>query len=53
MWTEHQSREISATDSVLNINTCINMIKDLNEEKILGRYYYKELLMSRLWNINK
>lgn len=35
-------------DSVLNNNN----IKDFNIEKILGRFFEKELLLIRLWDIN-
>ena len=41
-------KEIFVIDSVLQINPWPYKIKDLNEEKIIGSFYEKELLLSKL-----
>ena len=43
------SREIFISDSVLKTNPWTFKIKDLNGEKIIGSFYEKELLLSKLW----
>ena len=47
-YTESLSREIFINDSVLKNNTWTYKTKDLNGEKIIGRFYEKELLLSKL-----
>ena len=47
-YTENWSREIFIIDSVLKNNPWTFKIKDLNEEKIRGSFYEKELLLSIL-----
>ena len=44
-YTESWSREISIIDSVLKTNPWTNKIKDLREEKIIGSFYVKGLLL--------
>ena len=43
-YTENWSREIFIIDSVLKTNPWTYKIKDLNGEKIIGKFYWKELL---------
>ena len=45
-YTENWSREIFIIDSVLKTNAWTYKLKDLNEEKIIGTFYEKELLQS-------
>ena len=47
-YTENWSREIFIIDSVLKTNSWTYKIKDLNGEKIIGSFYEKELLLSKL-----
>ena len=47
-YTENWSRAIFIIDSVLKINPSTYKIKDLNGEKIIGSFYGKELLLSKL-----
>ena len=47
-YTESWSREIFINDSVLKTNPCNFKIKALNGEKIMGSFYAKELLRSKL-----
>ena len=47
-YTEHWSREMFIINSVLKNNTWTYRLKDLNEEKIKGNFYEKELLRSKL-----
>ena len=47
-YIKHWSREIFITDSVLKTNPWTYKIKDLNGEKIKGRFYEKELLLNIL-----
>ena len=47
-YTENWSREIFIIDSVLKANPWTYRIKDLNGEKIIERFYVKELLWSIL-----
>ena len=47
-YTENWAREILIIDSVLKTNPWTYKIKDLNGEKILGRFYENELLRSIL-----
>ena len=47
-YIKHCSREIFITDSVLKTNPWTYKIKDLNGEKIKGRFYEKELLLNIL-----
>ena len=47
-YTENWSREIFIIDSVLKTNPWTYKIKDLNGEKIIGSFYEKELLLSKL-----
>ena len=47
-YTENWSREIFVFDYVLNVNRWTYKIKDLNGEKIIGSFYEKELLLSKL-----
>ena len=46
--TEHWSREIFIINSVLKTNPYTYKIKDLNGEKIIIRFYEKQLLRSIL-----
>ena len=48
MLNENWSREILNIDSVLKTNPWKCKIKDLNGEKIVGVFYEKELLRSKL-----
>ena len=48
-FTQNWSREIFNIDSVLKTNSWIYKIKDLNIEKIIGRFYKKELFLNKLW----
>ena len=47
-YTKNWSKEIFVIDSVLKTNPWIFKIKDLNEEKIIGNFYEKESLLSKL-----
>ena len=47
-YTKNWSREIFILDSVLKPNPWTYKIKDLNGEKIIGSFYEKELLRSKL-----
>ena len=47
-YIKHWSREIFITDSVLKTNPWTYKIKDLNGEKIKGKFYEKELLLNIL-----
>ena len=47
-YTEDWSREVFIIDSVLKTNSWGYKIKDLNGEKIIGTFYEKELLRSKL-----
>ena len=47
-YTENWSREIFIINSALKTNFWTYKIKDLNEEKIIGSFYEKELLQSML-----
>ena len=47
-YTENWSREIFIIDSVLKTNPWTYKIKDLNGEKIIGRFCEKKLLLSKL-----
>ena len=47
-YTVNWSREIFINDSVLKTNPWAYKIKYLNGEKILGRFYENELLLSIL-----
>ena len=47
-YTENWSREMFITDSVLETNPWTYKMKDLNGEKIIGGFYEKELLLSKL-----
>ena len=47
-YTKNWSREILVIDSVLKANPWTCTIKDVNEEKIRGSFYEKELLLSKL-----
>ena len=47
-YTENWSGEIFIIDSVLKANPWTYKIKDLNKENIMGRFYEKELLLSKL-----
>ena len=47
-YTENWSREIFIFDSLLKTNAWTYKIKDLNGEKIIGKFYEKELLLSIL-----
>ena len=47
-YTESLSRETFINDSVFKNNTWTYKIKDLNGEKIIGSFYEKELLLSKL-----
>ena len=47
-YTENWSREIFIINSVLKTNPWTYKIKDLNGEKIIGSFYEKELLRSKL-----
>ena len=40
--------KIKVNDSALKTNPWTNKIKDLNREKIVGCFYEKELLLSKL-----
>ena len=46
--TENWSREIFIIDSFLKTNPWSYKIKDLNGEKIMGRFYEKEFFWSML-----
>ena len=47
-YTENWSRQIFIIDSVLKTNPWTCKIKDLNREKIIGSFYQKGLLRSKL-----
>ena len=47
-YTENLSKEIFLVDSLLNVNPWMNKIKDLNRETIIGSFYDKKLLWSKL-----
>ena len=47
-YTENWLREIFIIDSVLKTNPCTYKIRDLNEEKIIGGFHEKELLLNKL-----
>ena len=47
-YRENSSSKIFANDSVLKTNPWTYKVKDLNREKILGSFYEKELLFSKL-----
>ena len=47
-YTENWSREIFIIDTVLQTNPWACKTKDLNGEKIIGKFYEKELLRSIL-----
>ena len=47
-YTENWSREIFIINSVLKANYWTHKIKDLNGEKIIGCFYEKYLLLSKL-----
>ena len=47
-YTENWSRKIFIIDSVLKTNPWTYKIKDKNGEKIIGRFYEKEFLQSKL-----
>ena len=47
-YTKNWSREIFIIDSVLKTNPWTYKIKDLNGEKIIGSFYEKKLLLSKL-----
>ena len=47
-YIENGSREIFIIDSVLRTSPWTCKIKDLKGEKITGRFYEKELLLSKL-----
>ena len=46
-YTENWSREIFVINCVLKTNPWTYKVKDLNEEKIIGSFYEKELLLSK------
>ena len=48
-YTENCSREIFIINSVLKTNPWTYKIKDLNGEKIIGKFYGKELFLSKFW----
>ena len=47
-YTKNWSREIFVIDYVLRTDSWIYKIQDLKEEKIIGNFYEKELLLSKL-----
>ena len=47
-YTENWSRELFIIDSILQTNPQAYRNKDINGEKIIGRFYEKELLLSIL-----
>ena len=47
-YTEKWSKQIFVTDSVMKADLWVNRIKDSNGEKIIGNFYEKELLLSKL-----
>ena len=47
-YTKNWLRDIFIVNSALKINPWTYKIKDLNGEKIIGRMYEKELLLSKL-----
>ena len=47
-YTENCLKEIFVSDSVLITNPWTYRIKNLNREKIIGSFYEKELLLSKL-----
>ena len=47
-YTKNWSREIFVIDSVLKTNPWTHKIKELNGDKIIGSFYKKELLLSKL-----
>ena len=47
-YTKNWSREMFIIDSVFKTNPWTYKIKDLNGEKIIGSFYEKELLLSKL-----
>ena len=47
-YTKNWSREIFVIDYVLRTDSWIYKIQDLNEEKIIGNFYEKELMLSKL-----
>ena len=50
-YTTSCSTEVLLIDSVLKTNPWKYKTKDLNWQKIIGSYYKKELLLSKLWMI--
>ena len=48
-YTENWSRVIFVIDSVSKISSWTYKIKYINDQKILGSLYEKELLLSKLW----
>ena len=47
-YTENWSRETFINDCALKINPWTYKMKDVNGEKVIGSFYEKELLMSKL-----
>ena len=47
-YTENWTKEIFVIDSVLKTSPWTNKIKDLKRKTIIGRFYEKELLLSKL-----
>ena len=47
-YTENWSRDIFIIDSVLKTNSWTYKIKDFNGEKVKGRFYEKDLFLSKL-----
>ena len=47
-YTENWSKEIFVTDFVLETNPWTYKIKDLNGEKIIGRFCQRKVLLSKL-----
>ena len=47
-YTKNWSREIFTVGSVVKTNPWTYKTKDLNREKIIGSFYEKELLLSKL-----
>ena len=47
-YTENWSRELLVSNSVLKASPWTYEIKDLNGENIIGRFYEKEFLLSKL-----
>ena len=50
-YTENWSRVIFVIDSVSKSSTWTYKIKYINDQKILGSLYEKELLLSKLWRV--